>query len=346
MIETRKTPHSLYAIEFLRVFFIFFIILGHIMERYSSVKDTVLNFFNTKYMQGWFCVEFFFIIGGFFLYLRIQKTTSVNALVKRIYLRLLPALVFVFCVCLLLGTVHRDRFPLILTMTTGLTIPGEATGWGDWYVGSYFWASCLYVGLFMLCRKQAFIWTFVLMYITICLKFNAPYDGFMKTYYTIVGNQFIRAIYSIGLGISAAYLAEKVDLKKNAFTISIFTILEIMGFLSVFYYIARSSHIHFNFWEMEIVFALLLISISKSFGWVSLTLNSISKIQYISRYTYSIFLGHIIFIKQLISHQSYGLSGTSCALIILGGATIAGVFEYHIVEKKIMPWIIKQFVKE
>ena len=56
MIETRKTPHSLYAIEFLRVFFIFFIILGHIMERYSSVKDTVLNFFNTKYMQGWFCV--------------------------------------------------------------------------------------------------------------------------------------------------------------------------------------------------------------------------------------------------------------------------------------------------
>ncbi len=209
-----------------------------------------------------------------------------------------------------------------------------------------FWASCLYVGLFMLCRKQAFIWTFVLMYITICLKFNAPYDGFMKTYYTIVGNQFIRAIYSIGLGISAAYLAEKVDLKKNAFTISIFTILEIMGFLSVFYYIARSSHIHFNFWEMEIVFALLLISISKSFGWVSLTLNSISKIQYISRYTYSIFLGHIIFIKQLMSHQSYGLSGTSCALIILGGATIAGVFEYHIVEKKIMPWIIKQFVKE
>ena len=337
MIETRKTPHSLYAIEFLRVFFIFFIILGHIMERYSSVKDTVLNFFNTKYMQGWFCVEFFFIIGGFFLYLRIHK---------RIYLRLLPALVFVFCVCLLLGTVHRDRFPLILTMTTGLTIPGEATGWGDWYVGSYFWASCLYVGLFMLCRKQAFIWTFVLMYITICLKFNAPYDGFMKTYYTIVGNQFIRAIYSIGLGISAAYLAEKVDLKKNAFTISIFTILEIMGFLSVFYYIARSSHIHFNFWEMEIVFALLLISISKSFGWVSLTLNSISKIQYISRYTYSIFLGHIIFIKQLMSHQSYGLSGTSCALIILGGATIAGVFEYHIVEKKIMPWIIKQFVKE
>lgn len=119
-----------------------------------------------------------------------------------------------------------------------------------------------------------------------------------------------------------------------------------MGFLSVFYYIARSSHIHFNFWEMEIVFALLLISISKSFGWVSLTLNSISKIQYISRYTYSIFLGHIIFIKQLMSHQSYGLSGTSCALIILGGATIAGVFEYHIVEKKIMPWIIKQFVKE
>jgi peptidoglycan/LPS O-acetylase OafA/YrhL len=343
--QPENSPHNrLYTVEFIRILLAFSIILWHCVCKYSTVKENALSFFHTKYMNSWFGVEFFFIIGGFFLWRQIQKATSATALIKKIYLRLLPALTFVFLVDVLLKTSHIDRFPGVLILTTGLSIPGEAAGWGDWYVGAYFWASCLFIGLFMLCRKQAFIWMFVLMYFTLCLKFHAPNDGWMKTYYTIIGNQFIRAIYSMGIGIFAAYLTERINIKRNVVTISFFTILEIVGFNSIFYYLFRTSHIHFNFLEMEIVFALLLISISKSLGVISTILNNVVQVQYVSRYSYSIFLSHSIFIKLFIAHQNYHMDEWNCAFIVFSGAIIVGVLEYHLIEQKFVPWIKKYFV--
>lgn len=337
-------PRKLYMVEFLRVFFIFFIILGHIMEKFSTIRSAVFNFFETQAMKGGFGVEFFFIIGGFFLYERMKKSNDAWSLIKKTYVRLFPTLMFVFLLCVCYGLVKIQKLPMILTLTTGLTIPGEVTGWGDWYVGAYFWASALFVGLFVLNRKQAFLWTFIFMYLTVCLKFHAPYDGWMKTYYTIVGNQFIRAIYSMGLGITAAFISDKVSAKNNVSTQCIFTAIEIICLISVFGYIIYPKIYTFNFWEMEIVFAILMISIKLSYGYLSTILNRYSKIQYVSRYTYSIFLGHIVPIRLLLSSPNkFGLSESNCALLIFEGAIVIGIMEYHLIEQKLVPYLKKYF---
>ena len=344
--NTLENKPRLYAIEFLRIFFVFFIILGHIMERYPEINQHTLAFFHTKAMYTSFGVEFFFIIGGFFLYKRMLSAPNIFDLIKKIYTRLIPALLLVFLLCVVSDTTSITKFPSIFSLTIGLTIPGEATGWGDWYVGVYFWCSLLFIGLFYGNIGRGFLWTGILAYFTLCLKFNAPYDGWMKTYYTIIGNQLVRGIYSMGIGITAAYLTDKIKIPNKKSIRVIFTILEAYFLICVFNYIVRTSHSHFNFFEMEIIFAFLIFCIANSYGYISKYINSFSKIQLISRYTYPIFLGHIPFIKYLLSHQNCGFDDTACGLIVLGGALLMGIFEYHIIEKKFVPWIINYFKKE
>ena len=344
--NTLEKHPRLYTIEFLRIFFVFFIILGHIMKKYPDVESKILFFFHTKEMHTWFGVEFFFIIGGFFLYKRIMTTPDIWSLIKKIYLRLFPALLFVFFLCVMSGSVKLYKIPTILSLTTGLTIPGVVTGYGDWYVGTYFWCSLLFIGLFSNNFKQGFLWTGVLSYFTLCLKFNAPYDGWMKTYYTIIGNQFIRGIYSMGIGIATAYLAEKVSVSDKKGLRFFFTLVEVSGLVLIFNYIARPSHAHLNFWEMEIVFSLWLICVAKSLGYISIVFNKMSKVQFVSRYSYPIFLGHIPFMKYIPEHGNFGLSPTICGLIIMVGGIMTGIFEYHFIEKKVIPLITKYFKKE
>lgn len=322
--NTLEKQPRLYAIEFLRIFFVFFIILGHIMEMYPEVKTNVLAFLHTKEMNTWFGVEFFFIIGGFFLYKRIQIAPSNFELIKKIYIRLMPALLFVFLVCLVWGTnnpkLYFSKFPLVLTLTAALGFSKEATGWGDWYVCTYFWCCLLFIGLFSNNLKQGFLWTALLSYFTLCLKVSAPYEGWMKTYYTIIGNEFIRGVYSMGLGITAAYLSDKARFADKKVVSIFFTIREAYCFVAIFNYIARASHNRFSFFEMEIIFALLLICIENSLGYITSYLNKFSKIQLISKYTYSILLCHIPCMSILWSHDHYCLAGTTCGFIVTGGS--------------------------
>lgn len=343
LVNTHQSK-KLYMVEFLRIFFLFFIILGHIMGILPTIKSSIFHFFSTNEMNDWLGVELFFIIGGFFLYERMKKSDDAWLLIKKTYVRLLPTLMFVFLLLVCFRLVNIQNAPIILTLTTGLTIPGEVTGWGDWYVGAYFGASALFVGLFVLNRKQAFLWTFIFMYITLCLKFNAPYEGWMKTYYTIIGNQFVRAIYSMGLGITAAFISDNVFVKNNVSTKYIFTAIEIICLISVFGYIVYPKIYTFNLWEMEIVFAILMILIKSSYGYISTILNRYNKIQYVSRYTYSIFLGHIIPIRLLLSSPNkFGFSESNCALLIFGGAIVIGITEYLLIEQKLVPYLKKIF---
>ena len=332
----------LYSIEFLRIFFVFFIILGHIMKNYPGVKSVMLDFFHTKEMKTYMGVEFFFIIGGFFLYKRIQNSSNIFDLIKKIYIRLVPGLFFIFLICVLSSTVRISRFPMILSLTTGLSIPGEVTGWGDWYVGVYFWCSLLFIGLFHNNIRRGFLWTAVLSYFTLSLKFNAPYEGWVKTYYTIVGNLFIRGVHSMGLGMLTAYLTDKIQHPNNSRLLRIiFTALEVYCFVHIFNSVARTSHSHFNYFEIEIVFVILLVCISHSLGYITEYLNKAKNIRFLSKYTYGVFLGHIPFLKYLLVHPDLGLSGLSCSLIIIMGAIMTGIFEYHIVDKKVVPQITK-----
>ncbi len=345
MIEN-KLPKRIYTIEFLRIFFVFFIILGHIMQMYPEVKSNVLDCLNTRETHTWFGVEFFFIIGGFFLYRRISSEQNIWELTKKIYIRLMPPLLFVFLVCFVVGTKNSElyfsRFPLILTLTAGVGLPGEATGWGDWYVSTYFWCSLLYMGILWSNPKGAFLWIGILMYCGLILKFNAPYE-WMGTYYTIICTDFVRGLYSFGLGIVIGYLSLKIKKLHRIEIRLFFTVLESYFLFCIVNYIARSSYSQFSFWEIELIFSFFLICCVHSLGYITQILNNCNKVYNFSKYTYSIFLCHIPCMSILWAHNHYGLSGETCALVILGGAIIIGIAEYHLIEQKLVPYLKKYF---
>lgn len=115
-------------------------------------------------------------------------------------------------------------------------------------------------------------------------------------------------------------------------------------FFSMIGYIIYPRIYTFSFWEMEVVFAILMISIKSSYGYISTMLNRCCKIQYVSRYTYSIFLGHIVPIRLLLSSPNkFGLSESNCTLLIFGGAIVIGIIEYHLIEQKLVPYLKKYF---
>lgn len=336
---------KMYMIEFLRIIFVFFVVLGHCMELFSDVSAGMLNFFDSKEMHTWFGVEYFFIIGGFLLYSKIVKIReNVWEQVKHRWQRLFPALFFCFILCVLSGTCNISRLPDIVALLPGLSLGGEAIGWGDWYVGVYFWVTVLYIGLFCLCPRSAFVIMLGLVYFSLCLKFNAPYPGWDKTYFGVLSANVARGIYSIGIGIAAAFLAEKISLHSNKINYIAFTLLEAACLYVVLHYILHRDKM--NFLELEIVFAVLLISISKSAGAISGFFNKISSVSLISRYTYGFFLAHAVIIKFFRQYSTLGLSQYQSSVVIVSGGVLIAVAEYHFFEKKFLPRIKKYFVKE
>ena len=343
---------KLYAIEFLRIFFLVFIILGHIFaitnnhSGQENLENATFKLFHTSSMNTGFGVEFFLVIGGFFLYQRMQKKVNPFALIKKIYTRLFPALATIYIGICLFAYGNFTTVTQILTLTTGLRIPGEATGWGDWYVGVYFWVSAFYIGIFLLYPKQGIFWTLVLIYLSVSLGYNTPDPGFQKTYYGFLGRDTIRGIYSIGIGIIVAYIMPHLKFKPNRIERIIFTLAEIGILLNVFNYIVRSSHSQLSFFQIEVLFGILLISINYSWGFLSSYLNSCRKIEYISRYSYQIFIGQIFAIMLVRVHHNYGLTDYNCALLVYTISILVGIGEYHLIENWLLPKLKQKFIKE
>lgn len=337
----------LYSIEFLRIIFTFMVIFGHCRERYPVLGEGMKEIFHSKkvlFANTGFCVELFFIIAGFFLFKKLLlNQQSAKDIIKKLYFRVAPTFIFLFLLCVLFRIVSFSKMAEVLSLTSGLSIPKEVTGWGDWYVGVYFWVMAFYVGLFLYQPKKALWVMLIVMYFTICLKFNAPYNGWVTTYYTIIGSELIRGIYSVGLGLGVGYLASNISINENRVTRVFFTIVEAYCLFVLLKFMIRGTN--FDFLELEIIFGILLISISKSWGYLSAYFNRISSVQFYSKYSYQVFLMHIFPLRLLLKYNSFGFEPVTCVFLIFGGAIVLGVFEYHMIEGKLLPYLKKIVVK-
>ena len=345
-VNTLKNKPRIYAIEFLRIFFVFFIIFGHIMQMYPDIKSSVYNFLNSDLVPTWFCVEYYSIIGGFFIYRNAYKNGNLFDSIKHIYMRLFPAVFFLYFIALISGLAHIHMLPIILTMTQGMSIPiADAIGWGDWFTGAYFWASCFCISLLFYLKDKAFMFIVPLIYVLLVTQHHTTYPGWMKAYYGLIGSEFLRILYCVCLGALTSFLAQNLTFQKDKFARLLFTGLEVIFFYFCFRRIFYGNSV------ISIVaitsFSLLLILMVNSAGIISYTLNKISQIHYLSRYTWSIFIGHAYWLTLLKDKGSeLEFSNTIRCLIIIILAIMTGIFEYHIVEKKLVPWVISYFKKE
>ncbi len=200
-----------------------------------------------------------------------------------------------------------------------------------------------FIAVFKCCGKGAFLITLLVMYFTLMLAIHAKDPSWHKAYYSIIGTEFIRGIYSIGLGIICGFLSTNLRLNKNFFVKIFFTISEIACLFVVFSYILKKKT--YVFLEVELAFAILLYSIASSYGYLSSFFNGVSKVTLLSRYSYQVFLMHIVPLL-ILKENSYGLSDVQCVGVIITAAIVLGILEYHLVEKTLIPFLAKQFKKQ
>lgn len=336
--SSTTAPKRLYSVELLRIIFILSMVVFHVSQKSPSIKNSLLNFFHATHQHLGFAPDLFFVIGGFFLYKRTIAPVKVHETVKKIYVRLLPGLLFAFLACVIFNARSFSNLPLILSMSgvSGLLkSAGDILGWGDWYIYAYFWCSCLFIILYSFSFRVGVLSALVLSYFTITLRLHANYPGWGGVYYTIIGADIIRGIYGIGIGLVAAHLSRLYLFRTSSIIKCACTALELYCFSRIVGYLTGMCSLsQSSFWGIELYLALLLIMFDNSCGWLSTLLNKCRHIQFLSKYTYSILVAHIVTMNFIVFvfGKNYNWSGALGGGVIIS-SIIVGIFEYHLVEK-------------
>ena len=340
MIEN-KLPKRIYTIEFLRIFFVFFIILGHIMQMYPNIKSSIYSFVDSTLMPTWFCVKYYSLIAGFLLYKKAILTDNhVFENIVHIYIRLFPTLLFFFILGYIFELTKIENLPYIISMTQGMSLGvADVIGWGDWFLGAYFWAVVLSFSLLVYFKNKAFFFMIPIIYISLCLRYNHPYEGWMKSYGYFIGNEFSRVLTCVMLGNLGGFISEKLKQPNNKYILFLCTILEMYCFFWCFYHIFTDK---MSVLPTLISMLLLLILSSKSLGIVSQFFNSKNYIYYLSKYSFNVFLA-AAFMQTIVQQKFFYLDGKVASLIIILGGILLGIAEYHLIEQKLVPYLKKYF---
>ncbi len=150
-----------YSIDFLRFIFCIMIVYLHLTDMCLPMLTKIFN--NSTYMGGFaLCVEAFFIMAGYFLFL---SNKDIKKFILARILRLWPLLFFSVILTGIMRLFHLtnlslgkwDLYNLFFLQGTGI-YQGCATNGCAWFVGVLFWVSIFYFVIKKLFRfKAAFI---------------------------------------------------------------------------------------------------------------------------------------------------------------------------------------------
>ncbi len=366
-MENKKTYFK--NIEFLRFLMIIDIILFHLffvgsllllaitpshanfinkIEMYSQLKNSVG-------IEGHVCVNFFFIISGFFLLFYLNKNQGFIDFLKSKFIRLWPVLFAMWIAYFLLhkfglGAFNKysNIFPLLFLNNSGLTLEGNNIG-GSWFVSALMVGLCFYFYIYKHFPK--YISDFITSLLTIfCYSFLLhAYNGTidkrpLENFYYVLNSGVMQSLAGIGLGIIICniynHYKEKLStMKESLKTKLIFTFLEFYLFFFLIHYLTFHK-INYN---NEMIYILAFCGLFFLFlikkGYLSKFLeNNVSK--EIGKYTYSIFLGHGLIISLVynliwLKHPNFIYQHPVLQIfIVIFLSTLFGMFLYHFIEKK------------
>ena len=340
----------LYSIEFLRLIFTFLIIFNHALpENLRMHISQAMGFSYPLFHPAYFGVELFFIIAGFFLMENIKNYyIEPKTYINNLYLRIAPVFYLATVLCILFASKSVFKIFTALVILPGLSIPGQVNGWGDWYIGVYFWIGIFYFLLLSKAYKQKMFIVLLLIYFGICLRINAPVQPGLIQLYTpldgnylsgLIGVSVIRGLYGMGIGILASFILEYISFKKSKSLFVLYSIVELVLLIVVLYFLIFNNK--FDILSKQIAFAIMLMLFVNSCGILSRTLNLLSKINVFSKYCYSIFILHVVPINIL---KMYKLSESEYVIFVFCIATILGILSYHLIEKPLLKKFKKTYV--
>lgn len=260
-------------------------------------------------------------------------------LIKRRCLRILPVLILYKILCVIfLGESGAYILSNIFMLNKNIGIDIPTLTHIIWYVDVMFWVYLFYLVLFYLIKQEkALFLTTILMLCSLMILFSNENINFHFSYAApYLDGGLLRGIGFIGMGILLANLPalKEPTNKKSKFLISIF---EVISLINVFFYplffgtITKGVALNHVLWA-----ALFIFLFSNERGWVSQKLNKRSKIKYVSKYAYEIYVFQLFAItlshKWLSPNQHPFLTAVGTVLL----AYVFGVLVHEIYQKRIV----------
>ena len=361
---TNIIPNKLYFynIDFLRFLFSIFIVLFHFATiGFLSLKSIpVFASLSQDFRASSICVEFFFVISGFFFYLFLDVNKSLGEFIKQKVIRLWPVLFFTVCmffIAYVFKLVQFYKYDNILALLflngIGFNYGHPYNGLGNvhpsWYISALFWSLLLYFYLFKYCDiKKVFFVIIIFIYLGLRIQ-NLKIAGVNVELVNIIFYSGVRRSLScIGIGIFIAYFYKKAYqdiIKWTPTKISkiVLTSLECGTLYWILSLLWNNNISTKNIVVILLMFLLLLGLFICKKGYLSCLLNNkLSK--NLGKYSYSIYVTHAFVLEICRNHlyvtdNVWVISNPLPSLFIPTLISILlGIVTYELIEKNFILW--------
>jgi peptidoglycan/LPS O-acetylase OafA/YrhL len=348
-------------LDFLRVYFTLVIVAFHLLSSLVGLFPGVAFFANLAgtVRYGGICVDYFFILSGFFLVLTLNPERSIGSFTFRRIARLWPVAIFSSAMLVLTGLVANNRlsigpdlFAVFFLDNVGLTLTHADNGL-LWYVSALFWVSLFYYQMITTFpKKKVDFWIAVLVFLCYAAVINLNHghmQGNVENYFFVFNSGLTRAVADMGVGyfLVAFYrsgmfmrIREFMHARSSARITCVAgaTILEVLclGFLTYSFSVSRI--IIMNEFLFVLVFIVLITLFLLQIGYISRALNGRVWCR-LSKYTYSAFLMHLL-VREVFritvwkTQPGFVLQQPVLNLLLpLVAAVAVGVATYYLVEQ-------------
>jgi len=346
-------------VDLLRFIFAVFIIIFHChgMPFFRPILDSCPGI-----IRGNICVDYFFIIGGFFLFYLINKNFPTLEFVKKKFFRLAPlmwlSVGIIFILNLLCNEIKFELVPNILRCflltNIGFTGKNGLVSAIPWFVSVYFWVSIFYFYIYKIFDKKylnliicLIVFIGSTMYYSCC--FNAT-AGNTRVVLGFIDIGLLRGLIGMGIG----YLISEIYKKKMLFNLSLFgktlcTFIEFGTLYFIFYYMTVSNKIPTqSAFVFKFMFAILLYLLLIKQGYIAKLLNN-KWLGFPGKYSYAMYMIHWVVIKYFYyiaypHHRHYYNHHPWVVILYIVLITIGiSIVVHHLYEKPVGKYLSGKF---
>ena len=293
-------------------------------------------------------MEFFFILSGFFFSYTLDINQDIFAYIKKKLIRLWPVLAF-YTLCLVCmdswhmpaaqGNFYNRIYSLFLLNGIGITRGDTGV---SWFVSALFFSSLFLFYLYKSCTAKTanLLLSIIVLFSYIILINTGTISSRYEGLYGILPLPLLRAVGGMGLGIFLFYTYSNFN-RNNLVRQKNNNGKLIYGFIETFLLIFSIYLVTCAKWPNEMIVIISFLALLYVFllnkGLLSNLLNNNFSVA-IGKYSYSIFLTHILVIYLVVYSldlNSPFIANHALLFIVLLCLTviIVGVITYHFIEK-------------
>lgn len=348
-----------YNVDFLKFIFVISIIFFHCVRSYWGAP--ILTDF-PGLIRGNVCVDFFFIIGGFFLFSLINKEEDTFSFIKKKFFRLAPLLwistIFLYIMSLFFSQIEfvftNNILRCLLLTHLGVTGKAQMISSIPWFVSVYFWVSVFYFYLNKLLNKKTLNFVIALIiYIGFVLFLKAIGEttgGVSKISFGFINIGVLRGLIGFGIG----YIIAMIYKSNFLFNVSkigklFISLIEILIVYFLINHLIFTDHMPGgSLFTFSFLFSVLFYCFLIKKGFISRILDN-KWLGYLGNYSYAIYIIHWIVMKffQYVvydHHQAYySHHQITLILYITAVSIVLSIFLHNFVEKPAYKYLRNKF---